>query len=294
LKPLASREPFVYAYLEELSVGRRIKILEKMSKPSMHTTFDPLLVTGRTSASGEIAAQALPRDSRIRSCIAAPHGRAFVIADYVGIELAALAQIILTAGHRSRLADLLNQGVDVHRFVAAQLLGKPMKAVKDSERQRVKPINFGVPGGMSAATLCNYAAKTFSVTFTEDQASEWRQRWLELFPEVHEYLLGSRDSNAVFTCTGRLRSKVDYCAGRNTPFQGLAADGAKLALWNLLRQGYLVRNFVHDEFLVEIDADSDVELHHKQISKILKESMRLVIPDVRIEVTSRIAKSWSP
>jgi hypothetical protein len=293
LKPLASREPFVHAFLEELKTSRLAVILEKLDKPTLHTTFDPLLITGRTSASGEIAAQGLPRDPRIRSCVSAPFGKLFVIADYVGIELAALAQVISAAGHQSRLANLLNRGVDVHRFVAARLLGKSAKAVDDSERQRVKPINFGVPGGMSAATLCEYAEKTYGVALTEDEAAEWRQKWLGLFPEVREYRSDSWDSNAVFTCTGRLRSEVDYCASRNTPFQGLAADGAKLALWNLLRQGYLVRNFVHDEFLVEVDADSDIEQHREKICEVLRVAMRLVIQEVQIQVKSRIAESWA-
>ncbi|WP_425613526.1 DNA polymerase [Anatilimnocola sp. NA78] len=294
LKSLGLREPFVDAYLQESKVSRLIQVMGKMDKPTVHTTFDPLLVTGRSSASGDIPAQSLPRDPRVRSCISAPPGKLFVIADYVAIELAALAQVTLAGGSQSSLAELFNRGVDIHRFVAGRLLGKPTEAVNDAERQKVKPINFGVPGGMSTATLCKYAAKTYDVTLTENQATEWRQRWLELFPEVREYRFDSQNANAVFTCTGRLRSEVDYCASRNTPFQGLAADGAKFALWNLLRQGYLVRNFVHDEFLVEVDADSDVELQRKKICKILREAMRLVIPDVRIEVKSRIAKSWSP
>jgi hypothetical protein len=37
----------------------------------------------------------------------------------------------------------------------------------------------------------------------------------------------------VATMTGRLRGKVGFAQSRNTPFQGLAADGAKLALWGL-------------------------------------------------------------
>lgn len=293
LKSLGLREPFVDAYLQESKVSRLIQVLGKMDKPTVHTTFDPLLVTGRTSASGDIPAQSLPRDPRVRSCISAPPGKLFVIADYVAIELAALAQVISAGGFQSTLADLLNRGVDIHRFVAGRLLGKPTEAVDDAERQKVKPINFGVPGGMSAATLCKYAAKTYDVTLTEDQAAEWRQRWLDLFPEVREYQSDSRDSNAVFTCTGRLRSEVDYCASRNTPFQGLAADGAKLALWNLLRQGYLVRNFVHDEFLVEVDADSDVEKHREVIRETMILAMGAVIPDVRIDVKCRIAGRWS-
>ena len=34
--------------------------------------------------------------------------------------------------------------------------------------------------------------------------------------------------------SGRVRGGVSYTRARNTPFSGLAADGAKLALWNLI------------------------------------------------------------
>ena len=40
-----------------------------------------------------------------------------------------------------------------------------------------------------------------------------------------------------FPVTGRLRANATYCARHNTVFQGLAADGAKLALWKLWRCG---------------------------------------------------------
>jgi hypothetical protein len=50
----------------------------------------------------------------------------------------------------------------------------------------------------------------------------------------------------------------------NTPFSGLAADGAKLALWNLTHVGFRVVAFVHDEIVLEIpengDHDRDIAL----------------------------------
>ena len=43
---------------------------------------------------------------------------------------------------------------------------------------------------------------------------------------------------------------------KNTPFQSLAADGAKLALWNLLHAGFDVYGFVHDEILVDLPLEA--------------------------------------
>src|SRR5262249_40377263 len=51
------------------------------------------------------------------------------------------------------------------------------------------------------------------------------------------------------TLTGRIRGRVTYCQVRNTPFQGLAADGAALALFSLVKEGFRVVAFIHDEVL---------------------------------------------
>ena len=48
-------------------------------------------------------------------------------------------------------------------------------------------------------------------------------------------LAGRLFRGAVATLTGRVRGGVGYTQARNTPFQGLAADGAKLALYALIR-----------------------------------------------------------
>lgn len=56
----------------------------------------------------------------------------------------------------------------------------------------------------------------------------------------------------VVTLTGRVRGRVSFSQARNTPFQGLAADGAKLALWRLMREGFRLIGFIHDEILIEL------------------------------------------
>ncbi len=68
------------------------------------------------------------------------------------------------------------------------------------------------------------------------------------------------------TLTGRVRKKVGYGEYRNTKFQGLASDGAKLALWNLLKLEleypgqYRQVAFAHDEAVVEVPYESDERL----------------------------------
>jgi hypothetical protein len=77
------------------------------------------------------------------------------------------------------------------------------------------------------------------------------------------------------TLTGRIRAGVGYTDGKNTPFQSLAADGAKLALWNLLYAGFEVYGFIHDEILVQLPAD-DAEKKAREVEAVMVRSMEAV------------------
>lgn len=69
----------------------------------------------------------------------------------------------------------------------------------------------------------------------------------------------------VFTNTGRLRADAAHCQQKNTPFQGLAADGAKLALWELWRRNKRIVNFIHDEIVIEVDEDCNLQAEAEEL-----------------------------
>jgi hypothetical protein len=98
---------------------------------------------------------------------------------------------------------------------------------------------------------------------------------------------------SVFTLTGRLRAQATYSARHNNIFQALAADGAKLALWKLWRAGYRIANFIHDESLVEVPEDSDLDRHAAEVRRLKIAGMAEVVPDVRIEVECVATTAWS-
>jgi len=100
------------------------------------------------------------------------------------------------------------------------------------------------------------------------------------------------DRGKVITSTGRLRANASFCARHNTLFQGLAADGAKLALWKLWRAGFRLVNFLHDEVIVEVPQDANLKAQAEEISLLMIEGMREVVPDVRIEVEYAAASRW--
>ena len=95
------------------------------------------------------------------------------------------------------------------------------------------------------------------------------------------------------TLTGRLRGRVDYCAARNTPFQGLAADGAKPALFRLTAEGYRVVAFVHDEIVVELPSDVDHDQEAERVKRIMCEAMGEVTRGVPVRAEAVVMERWS-
>jgi DNA polymerase I-like protein with 3'-5' exonuclease and polymerase domains len=99
----------------------------------------------------------------------------------------------------------------------------------------------------------------------------------------------------VSTLTGRIRGGVSYTQCRNTPFQGLAADGAALALFALVKAGFRVIGFVHDAFLIELpDEGGHVSLAMvRRAEQIVCAAMAGVLGcDLPVSVESKLARRW--
>lgn len=294
LRPVLS-DPFVQALLRERQLRSRLVILRKMDREVLHPTFNLLVKTGRTSSSGEITAQGIPKEDFLRESIVPSPGHVFIGADYVTIDLVALAYSIRHQfGRESAMMHAINSGVDLHRLVACRLFEVPEEEVTKQQRNCAKAINFGLPAGMQGESLRQHVHSACGVDMGMEGVERFIARWHQLFPEMRDY--GSQWSNdgRVFTDTGRLRAAAEPNEQRNTVFQGLAADGAKLALWRLHRAGFRVVNFVHDEFLIEVPADCDLTKEAAKIRKHMIQGMQEVMPGMRIEVKIAAMRRWSP
>jgi hypothetical protein len=95
---------------------------------------------------------------------------------------------------------------------------------------------------------------------------------------------------AIFT--GRVRADCTYTESRNWPFQALAADGAKLALYDLIQAGHRVVAFIHDEVLVEIPETADLTAAAEDVRRRMVDAMRLVCPDVEIRAEYAAMRRW--
>ena len=92
-----------------------------------------------------------------------------------------------------------------------------------------------------------------------------------------------------------LSFRVDNASqARNSRFQGLAGDGAKLTLFELFKRGMCVVAFIHDEIVIEVPAGSDYRGKRDELIEVMKACMQQVVPDVEIGVhCNGVMKHWS-
>jgi DNA polymerase I-like protein with 3'-5' exonuclease and polymerase domains len=97
----------------------------------------------------------------------------------------------------------------------------------------------------------------------------------------------------VITATGRVRANASYCACRNGIMQGLAADGAIYALWLLMRAGYTIVNFIHDEVIIEVPEDGNLPAVIADIERLMIAGMQVVVPGANVRVETEVRRSFS-
>jgi DNA polymerase I-like protein with 3'-5' exonuclease and polymerase domains len=167
-------------------------------------------------------------------------------------------------------------------------------------------------GGMCLKVLGEERPRTNQGTGREYTEVELDYFWgklqenISLFPDEFHADIAKRKSSwklrngirswltrcPVFTTTGRIRANAAHCQQKNTPFQGLAADGAKLALWKLWRSGKRIVNFIHDEIVIEADESLNLAAEAEELCQVMVDAMRQVVPDVRIAAEYSISRCW--
>lgn len=281
--------PFVKAYLDYMEMEKATTFVRNIDTEKVHPKYNLLVNTGRTSCSSPNFQQ-LPKVGGIREMFIAEEGKTFAIVDYSAIELSTLAQVLYDAYGESVMRDKINEGVDLHRYYASVMHSCELDAVTKQWRQEAKAANFGFPGGLGVDTFIEFS-RGYGLELSRQQAQEMKDVWFEAFPEIRNYM--QNEQGSIYTRTGRRRNDTTYCAEKNTPFQGLAADGAKLALYNLDKNGFKIVGFVHDEIVCEIDNDSSSERVLELMGEIMIKSMQQVVPDVRISVEGMLSTFYT-
>jgi DNA polymerase-1 len=312
----------------EKMLSTYVPVLEQGTRTPINPGWNVLVATGRTSCR-EPNLQNLPRKGGIRECFVPRAGWLYAAADYSTLELCALAQVCLDLFGWSDMADALRAGQDLHVRMAATILGVSYEEAitrhlaDDKEvgekRQLAKAANFGYPGGLGAEKFQAYARDSYGVNIDLDTSRDLKRAWLETWKETRPFFdhvnnsLGFADSFTLEQLrSGRMRGGVGYCDGCNSYFQGLAADGAKAAMWLIAQECYLgfgdawprdgrapsplygarMVAFIHDEFLLEVRDDANAGAAGDRLASVMVEGMARYIPDVPVKAEPVLMRRW--
>jgi DNA polymerase I-like protein with 3'-5' exonuclease and polymerase domains len=207
--------------------------------------------------------QSIPRSKDYRRCIRAPEGYGLLKADYGQIEL----RIAAVLANETQMLAAFRDGKDLHRLTAARVRGIDPSAVTDEERHVAKTVNFGLIYGLGAAALRTKVWTEARIEISLAEAEAFRRAFFQMYPAFVRWhgdmkrqirREGGIDTR---TLTGRRRLDVrEYTETANTPTQGTAADGFKVALARLWRDRQScptarIIGVFHDEILVEVPQD---------------------------------------
>lgn len=315
--PLAA-DLLEYVGLEK-SAGAFVNKLREGTEAPIHTSYNVLVNSGRTSCSNPNLQQQ-PRVPGVRECFTPRPGWVYLACDYDSQELRTWAQVCLDLTGASTLAERYqaDPDFDPHLAFAAGLLAidygeaQRRKSAGDPTvkeyRQQAKPANFGFPVGMSAKTFRTYA-RGYGLTIEEDQANRLRARWYKQWPESQAYFKVINQTvgqaglgDIVQLRSGRKRGLCRYTVAANSFFQGLAADASKLALWRVSRACYTDRNsplfgcrpviFLHDEIIMEAP-ELYAHLAAPELERLMVEAMQSFVPDVPCRATAALMRRWA-
>src|SRR5688572_16960646 len=308
LQPLAIEYPIIGTLLEYRTVQKAltsygqnmIELINPVTK-RLHADFRQIgAPTGRFACTNPNIQQ-VPHAVEYRRCFSGhPEGRKLIIADYSQIELRILAEF---SGDRGFI-DAFNSGADLHRVTASQVFNASLDQVTKEQRDFAKRLNFGVVYGIGAQRFALMTGLTVS------DAENVLRRYFTTYRGLDNYLRDAasravRDRQAR-TASGRLvrfrydendRQQISMTQrnGKNTPIQGTSADILKRALRlmkNELRDtDAKIVNIIHDEIVVEADADEAQEIA-ATVERVMCAAGEEYLKTVPVKVETEIADEW--
>ena len=225
-------------------------------------------------------------------------GKVFVSADYSQFEL----RLAAVLADDKELINDFNGDVDIHTKTASDVYGIPMDEVTKNQRRDAKVINFGVLYGMGPHALAQNTGMTFA------EAKKFIEMYFQLRAPIRKFiddtLEKAKTEGYVETFHGRRRPTPDVNssnfmvreagkrAAANMPIQGTEADLMKLAMIAVdEKMGDLGVQIlqIHDSILIECP-----EKNANEISKILKETMESIAPElpIKLKVDVSVGKNW--
>jgi DNA polymerase I-like protein with 3'-5' exonuclease and polymerase domains len=308
LQPLAAQYPVIATLLEYRTVQKAltsygtnmIDMINPVTK-RLHADFRQIgAPTGRFACTNPNIQQ-VPHAVEYRRCFSGhPAGRKLVIADYSQIELRILAEF---SGDRGFM-DAFNSGADLHRVTASQVFNASLDQVTKEQRDFAKRLNFGVVYGIGAQRFALMTGLSVS------EAENVLRRYFGTYRELDTYLRDAANravsDRMARTGSGRLvrfrydendRQQISMTQrnGKNTPIQGTSADILKRALRllkdELAETNAQIVNIIHDEIVVEADADEAQDVAAK-VERIMCAAGQEYLKTVPVKVETEIADEW--
>jgi DNA polymerase I-like protein with 3'-5' exonuclease and polymerase domains len=299
--------------LDKLS-GTFGPVIESATERPLNPRWNVLVRTGRTSCT-KPNLQQLPQEGGVRECFRPREGCVYIGADYSTAELVALAQVCLNLGLSSKMAEAISQGQDLHLALAADLAGVSyeraleLKAAKDKQilklRKLAKVPNFGLPGGLGANGLVGFARGTYGLDISTNEAEELKRAWFGRWSEMRRYFDHVKErvsaGHIIQHYSGRRRGGVGFTDGANTYFQGLVADGAKSALYDVVRAAWMEPDsplfgarpvlFIHDEIICEVE-ESKAAAAADELARLMLKGIKPYVPDLPIQAEAWCSRTW--
>jgi len=308
MQPLAVQYPIIGTLLEYRTVqkaltsygGNMIEMINPVTG-RLHADFRQIgAPTGRFACTNPNIQQ-VPHSVEYRRCFSGyPDGRKLIIADYSQIELRILAEF---SGDRGFI-EAFNSGADLHRVTAAQVFNTSLDQVTKEQRDFAKRLNFGVVYGIGAQ---RFALMTgLSVPDAENVLRRYFATYRQLDTYLRDAANRAVSERQARTASGRLvrfrydendRQQISMTQrnGKNTPIQGTSADILKRAL-KLLRDelretNAKIVNIIHDEIVVESDADEAQDIAEK-VERMMRVAGEEYVKTVPVKVETEIADEW--
>lgn len=257
---------------------------------AIHTNYQQTgTATGRLS-SDHPNLQNIPKRAEVgREIRAAFHARpdmCLLAADYSQIELRVLAHF----SDDDTMCQAFAEGVDFHRFVAAQVNGVMEEVVTPSMRSAAKAVNFGIIYGLSAFGLSQ------QLGIERVDAQKFIDGYFARFSKVKQYIEGvvaqAEDCGYAETIAGRRRyipllkssnhneRQQGERTALNSCIQGSAADLIKCAMLRcqkLLPEKSHLLIQIHDELIVECPT-TDIAQASAALEEAMTGAWKLAVP----------------
>ena len=308
MQPLTTEYPIIATLLEYRTVQKAltsygenmISMINPVTK-RLHADFRQIgAPTGRFACTNPNIQQ-VPHAVEYRRCFSGYlEERKLIIADYSQIELRILAEF---SGDQA-FTNAFVSGADLHRVTASEVFNTSLDQVTKDQRDFAKRLNFGVVYGIGASRFAMMTG--LSVPDAENVLRRYFGTYRQLDAYLREAANRAVSDRYARTGSGRLvrfrydendRQQISMTQrnGKNTPIQGTSADILKRAL-RLLKDelkdtNASVVNIIHDEIVVEADAD-DAEKIADTVESVMVAAGQEYLKTVPVKVETEIATEW--